>query len=209
MNSHAPSLKSGEGFTLVELTIAITLFALMAMILSGAFYLGRRAVEKAQARSEASQTLRSVGDLLAGYIRSAYPYRLSPQNPAVFFSGEANRLDFISALSSGLGGRGLSEVSIAWEGEGGGTGALTLDEKIPVRPEGADMGYKNSVVLSQGVRSFRLDYLDSQSAEERWVEQWDGRERKALPLAVRLSHRSERGEEAQWVFPIMMSVLAP
>ena len=189
----------------------MTLFALMAMILYGAFYLGHRAVDKAQIRSEESQRLRSVVDLLAGYIRSAYPYRPSLKDPSIFFSGEENRLTFVSALSSGMGGRGMSEVSISWGGEGDGSGLLTLVEKIPVRVESEDDsgGYRNSVVLGQGVRGFRIEYLEPQSEEERWVEQWDGRERKLLPRAVRLKHRGERGEEIQWVFPIMMSVLAP
>lgn len=189
----------------------MTLLVLMAMILYGAFYLGHRAVEKAQVRSGESQRLRSVGELLAGYIRSAYPYRSSLQDPSIFFSGDENHLTFVSALSSGMGGRGMSEVSISWEGEGDGTGRLTLIEKIPVRLEGRGDGdgYRNSVVLDQGVKDFRIEYLDPQSEEERWVEQWNGSERKALPRAVRMRHRGERGEEIQWVFPMMMSVLSP
>lgn len=203
--------KIQKGFTLIEVTIAMTLLALMVMILYGAFYLSHRAVEKAQARSEESQRVRSVGDLLAGYIRSAYPYRFSLQDPAIFFSGAENRLTFVSALSSGMGGRGMSEIIISWDGEGEGAGLLTLEEEIPVRLEGQEdgAGYRNKVVLNQGVRGFRIDYLDPQSEEERWVEQWDGRERKVLPRAVRMNLRGERGEEINWVFPIMMSVLAP
>ncbi len=211
MKTRNSELKTQNGFTLIEVTIAMTLFALMAMILYGAFYLGHRAVDKAQIRSEESQRLRSVVDLLAGYIRSAYPYRPSLKDPSIFFSGEENRLTFVSALSSGMGGRGMSEISISWGGEGDGSGLLTLAEKIPVRveSEGDSGGYRNSVVLGQGVRGFRIEYLEPQSEEERWVEQWDGRERKLLPRAVRLKHRGERGEEIQWVFPTMMSVLAP
>jgi hypothetical protein len=183
----------------------------MTMILYGAFYLGHRSVEKAQARSEQSQQLRFVGDLLAGYIRSTYPYRPSLQDPAIFFSGMESQLTFVSALSSGMGGRGMSEIRISWEEEGDGAGLLTLEEQIPLRLEGQGegAGYRNRVVLGQGVRTFRMDYLDSQSEAERWVEQWDGREKRALPRAVRFNLRGDRGEGIHWVFPIMMSVLAP
>lgn len=199
------------GFTLIELTIAMTIFALIAMILYAAFYLGHRAVEKVQASSEESQRLRSVEGFLGGYIRSAYPYRLTPRNPAIAFSGEENRLTFVSALSAGMGGRGMSKLSLSWNGEEGEGGSLVLEEEIPLRWEAQEdfEGYRNSVVLRRGVRDFRIDYLDSQSKEERWVEQWDGEEKRALPRAVRINLQGDGGEEINWVFPIMMSVLAP
>ena len=107
MKIRSPKSKIENGFTLIEVTIAITLLALIAMTLYGAFYLGHRAVEKSQARSDESQKIRSREDLLAGYIRSAYPYRLSRDAPSLFFSWQEDRLSFVSALSSGMGGRGL------------------------------------------------------------------------------------------------------
>jgi hypothetical protein len=105
----------------------------------------------------------------------------------------------------------MSEVTISWEGEEGGTGLLTLEEKIPLRLEGQEesAGYRNSVIVGQGIRGLRIEYLDPQGEEERWVDQWDGKERKALPRAVRLNYLREKGEEVRWSFPIMMSVLAP
>lgn len=199
------------GFTLIELTIGMTLLALMSMILYGAFYVGQRAVEKSQARTEESQRMRSVEEVLASYIRSAHPYRPSLKDPFLLFSGKENSLTFVSALSFGMGGRGIAEINISWDGEGDGTGQLTLVEEIPVRPEDqrGGEGYKNSVILGTGVRGFRIEYLDSQSNEEHWVTQWDGKEKKSLPRAVRLSQRGKGGEEVQWAFPVMMSVLAP
>jgi len=210
-HDRSPKSKIENGFTLIEVTIAITLLALIAMTLYGAFYLGHRAVEKSQARSDESQKIRSREDLLAGYIRSAYPFRFSRQTPEIYFSGQENRLEFVSALSSGMGGRGMSRITISWEGGENGNGFLTLAEEIPLRLEGQGEGegYKNSIVLGQGIREFRMNYLDLQGGEENWVDQWDGKERKALPRAVRLSHQGEKGEEIQQVFPIMMSVLTP
>jgi len=205
------NLKSQIGFTLVELTIAMTLLALMAVILYGAFYLGQRAVEKGQARAEESQRVRSVEEVLAGYIRSAYPYRPSPRDPSIFFSGEENGLTFVSALSLGMGGRGMAEIIISWDGEGDGAGQLTLGEEVPLRLEGESSaeGYRNRVVLGERVTGFRIEYLDPQGNEGQWVNQWDGKEKRSLPRAIRLTQRGKRGEEIRWVFPVMMSVLAP
>lgn len=211
MKSRRSRLQVQAGFTLIELSIAITLLTLLLLIVYGAFYLGHRAVEKAQARSEVSQKLRSTEDLLAGYVRSGYPYRPSSQQPGIFFSGAADHLTFVSAVSQGMGGRGMSKVSISLEGEG--AGDLILAEEIPVRiqDQEAGAGYKNRVMLARAIRDFHMDYLDQdpKSGEESWLEEWDGKERNGLPRAVRLSYRAERGEEVRLVFPIMMSVLAP
>jgi general secretion pathway protein J len=202
-------MKSQHGFTLVELTVAMTLLALMTVILYGAFYLGHRAIEKSQARSEESQRIRSVEEILAGYIRSAYPYRSSAKEPFLLFSGGESSLAFVSALSLGLGGRGMSQITIHWNGDGNGSGQLVLEEKIPLRleEEPPSEGYRNRVVLGEKVRNFQIDYLDGDQQE--WLKQWDGKEKKGLPRAIRLSQRNSDGKEIQWVFPVMMSVLAP
>ncbi len=204
-----PNFSIQSGFTLLEVSIAMSLMVLVTLVLYGAFHLGQRAMEKARVRSEQSQKARLSGELLAGYVRSAYPYHISPKDPAIFFSGDEHRLTFVSALSIGMGGRGMSEVSLSWGGEATGVGDLIFEERMPVRPGGGGGGYDNGMVLRENIRGLRIEYLDPQSRDEHWVEQWDGGERKMLPRAIRLSHLGDRGETVQWVFPIMMSVLAP
>ena len=209
----AEKFKIQRGFTLVEVTIAITLLALMVLMLYGSFHLGERAATKAAARAEESQTLRTRQEFLAGYIRSAYPYRATPRDPSVYFSGAESGLEFISSLSNGLGGRGMSKIRIAWAGPG----ALTLEEEMPARvdplgsanPQASAGGYRNRLVLAEDAGALRIEYLDSQSNVESWVGEWDGRQRKALPRAVRLNYKDEKGEEVRWTFPIMMSALTP
>ncbi len=202
-------LETQEGFTLIEVMIAMTLLVLLTLVLYGALDVGHKAVEKAEARSEQSQKLRLSGELLAAYLRSAYPYHVSPNDPAIFFSGEETSLSFVSALSLGLGGRGMSEIEISWDGEAGGSGNLTLEEQMPVRLTGGGTGYHNSLVLRQNISDFHIEYLDPQSEDEHWVEQWDGAEQRILPRAVRLSYKTVGGERSRSVFPIMMNVLAP
>lgn len=204
--------RSQMGFTLIELTIAFTLLALILMIAYGAFYVGHRAVEKGEARLEETQRLRTVQELVGSYIRSAHPYRFAP-NVGYHFFGADKQLAFISGVSVGLGGRGFSEVIISWNGEGEAPGDLTLEERVPPRSgeRSQGVGYQNALVLRQSVRDFRIDYMDRDpmSGEERWLEKWDGSDRNSLPRAVRLAFREKDGAEVEWLFPIMMSVLAP
>jgi general secretion pathway protein J len=207
-----PRRKSAAaGFTLIEVVLALTIFALLGAILYGAFALSHSALAKAQGAAERSQAQRATADLLGSYIRSAYPYRSSPQDQAVYFSGETDSLAFISAYSHGMGGRGLARIEITSDEDDSGGGALNLEEATPVRVagDGGASGQSLRVVLKQRIRDWRLAYLDPQAEEETWQDRWDGQERRLLPRAVRFSFVDEGGQEVRWVFPIMMVVLAP
>lgn len=203
--------QTSRGFTLLEVVLALSIFAIMGGILYGAFSLSHSAVEKSQASFERSQKLRSFTDLLGNYIRSAYPYRQTIQDTTVFFDGQEDQLTFVSALSLAMGGRGMSKIRIGWEGAEEGEGSIQLEEEVPVRfnmSEDRDYGgVRNDVLIQERVKELRFAYLDSKSEDERWEERWDGREKLALPRAVRLSYRTREGREIRWVFPVMMSVL--
>ena len=201
---------SSAGFTLIEVVLALTIFALMGAILYGALALGQKAVERTQVSFEKNQRLRAFADLLGSYVRSSHPYRATPQDPAIYYQGEEDQLSFVSASSLALGGRGMALVRISWQEGEGGEGALTVSEELPVRlgEDGGAGGQRNSVVLREGFRQLRFAYLDPQSDGEQWEERWDAAERKVLPRAVRLSYRTDAGKEVRWTFPIMVSLLA-
>jgi general secretion pathway protein J len=204
---------SQDGFTLIEVLLALTIFALMGTILYGAFSLGHGAVEKSQKSFETNQKLRAVDELLGSYIRSAFPYRSTPQTAPLLFTGESAELTFVSSFSLAMGGRGMAKVRLFWEGDEKRGGTLRLEEETPVRvqdDEGNEghEGLRNGMVIREGVKEFRITYLDPQSEEEQWEDRWDAGERNGLPRAVRLEYRTESGRKAQWVFPLMMNLLA-
>ena len=204
---------SHDGFTLIEVLLALTIFALMGTILYGAFSLGHGAVEKSQKSFEKNQKLRAVDELLGSYVRSAFPYRSTPQSGPLLFSGESAELTFVSSFSLAMGGRGMAKVHLFWEGDEKSGGALRLEEETPVRvptEEGNEghEGLRSGMVIREGVKALRISYLDPQSEEEKWEERWDVGERNGLPRAIRLEYQTDDGGKAQWVFPLMMVLLA-
>jgi prepilin-type N-terminal cleavage/methylation domain-containing protein len=210
MKPRPAGLISEIGFTLIEVVLALSIFALIGMILYGAFSLGNSAVTKSQASFDNNQRLRSLGDLLGSYIRSSYPYRASAQDQTIFYEGEGDSLTFISSFSLSLGGRGMAKIHIYREGDSSKDGVLKLEEETPVRfDDEPEQGQRNAVTLEAGVENFQISYLDPQSEDEKWEERWDGGERSVLPRAVRLVYRTKDGKESRWVIPVMMSVLAP
>lgn len=206
----ARSITAASGFTLIEVVLALSIFALMGAILYGAFSLSHTAVAKSDANSTRNQKQRVTADLLSSYIRSTFPYRESAQEQSIFFEGESDSLTFISAYSQGMGGRGMAKISIAKDDDSDGRAALKLEESTPVRvnSDAGSAGQSYSVVVQENVREFRLAYLDPQAEDEKWEERWDGREKRILPRAVRLSYLNDSGKEVRWTFPVMMSVLA-
>jgi general secretion pathway protein J len=202
--------KSQAGFTLVEVMLAMAIFALIGTILYGAFSIGHRAVEKSQASFVHNQKLRSFADLVGSYVRSAYPYRASLQDSTIFFIGEGDELTFVSSFSLAMGGRGMAKVRLFWESNEKDGGVLRLEEETPVRvqTEEGSQGHTTGMVIREGVREFQIAYLDAKSDDEKWEERWDAKERNALPRAVRLNYRTEERREVQWIFPVMMTVLA-
>ena len=203
--------RKSAGFTLLEVVLALSIFALLGTILYGAFALSHNAVTKSQTAAGRSQAQRSGADLLASYIRSMYPYRTSPQEQIVFFEGEADSVTFVSAYSHGMGGRGMAKIHIGGAADESESGALQLEERTPVRlGDDEDVGgYGYRLVLQERARNFRLAYLDPQDEAETWHERWDGQERRMLPRALRLSFVDGSGREVRWIFPVMMAVLAP
>ena len=206
----ARPISAAAGFTLIEVVLALSIFALMGAILYGAFSLGHTAVAKSDANSTRNQKQRVIADLLGSYIRSTFPYRDSPQEQSVFFDGESDRLTFVSAYSQAMGGRGMARINIVVDEDTNGRAALKLEESAPVRlsSDTGSAGQGYSVVMQENIREFRLAYLDPQAEDENWEERWDGREKRVLPRAVRLSYLNDNGKEVRWTFPVMMSVLA-
>jgi prepilin-type N-terminal cleavage/methylation domain-containing protein len=199
------------GFTLIEVVLALTIFALMGAILYGAYSIAHSSVEKSQMNSTRNQKQRSIVDLLGSYIRSAFPYRESPQEQTIFFDGDSENLTFVSAYSQAMGGRGMAKIQITKDENENGRTTVKLEETAPVRidSEAGVGGQTHSLLLQDNVKELRLAYLDPQAEEETWEDHWDGKERRMLPRAVRFIYQDERGREVRWIFPIMLTVLAP
>lgn len=201
--------RASAGFTLIEVLLSLTIFALMGTVLYGAFSLGHSAMAKSELSFTQAQQTRTRSDLLASYLRSAYPYRESPQDPGPYFYGESQALEFVSVYSHGLGGRGMAKITITGDEDGRGRALVKLTESVPVNlGEGAG-AHAHSLTLQEDVRDFAIAYLDPRSELEQWTDRWDAKEHGMLPRAVRLSYRLGHGEEVRWVFPLMMAVLMP
>ena len=83
-------VKRGErGFTLLELTIALTLLALLSAVLFGSLRLAGRSTDGGQAKVEAAASMRLAQDFLRTNLEAQHPLRMRKilESP-LLFSGE-------------------------------------------------------------------------------------------------------------------------
>ena len=201
--------RSSGGFTLIEVVLALTIFALMGAILYGAFSLGHSAVEKSDANATRNQKQRAITELLGNYIRSAFPYKTSAQDPTIFFRGEVDAVTFVSSYSHAMGGRGMAKIHVGKE-ESDQQVVLSEEETAPVRigDDAIATGATHGIKFQADMREVRFAYLDPQAEDEKWEDRWDGSEKRTLPRAMAIHFVNGAGEEVRWIFPIMMTVLA-
>jgi general secretion pathway protein J len=108
-----------QGFTLIELIIALALIALITLLLFSGLRLGTRAWDGVDAVSERHADLRSARTFLDQALRQArdLSLRLEDQDRQVF-TGNADSLEFVAPLSEHVGIPGLYVLRLGVEGGG-------------------------------------------------------------------------------------------
>ena len=180
-----------QGFTLLEVVLAMTALALVTAICYGAFYLGVRVVERGEVAVVTAQRLRVAADILTRQIKSAatYPAHNEDDESWPYFTGTATSMSFITA--AGLrGGGGLSCVVYQVMDD---PPRLVMSETKYFSPDqlGRDGRCKaeendTGSVLLDGFRSVRMQYLLDDGVDTEWRQEWNGHDEEALPTAVQM-----------------------
>jgi len=182
-----------DGFTLLEVTLAMSALAMLVAICYGAFHVGIRAVESGEMAVVTAQRLRVATDVLIRQLKSAvhYPVRTADDNVYWYFTGTATSLTFITAAAQ-QGGGGLARVVYRLEED---PKRLVLEESPFFSPDtlGADPVDKpgdRAVVLLDGFQSIKFQYCVNDGAEPEceWRDGWDGPTdgEDMMPAAVRI-----------------------
>ena len=208
-----PQLLRAAGFTLLELTIALVLLALMAGVLYGALGFAGTASDKGEAKVDANASMRLTQAFLRAQIETEHPLRLRKVAEfPLLFAGERDELRYAAPLPARVAGGGVwyFRLSVARDDP---RSPLVLERVVPdvnaARapdfPADADRS-----VLAQGIAEIRFGYFgrDSVTAnadEPTWRDRWDNAQR--LPLLVRIDVTPKQG--APWPALIVAPREAP
>jgi prepilin-type N-terminal cleavage/methylation domain-containing protein len=217
------TISSNKGFSLLEMIVAITLVAMMAVGLWAVFSMSIRAWSRGTEFIDTNQRHRSILDLVRKQIASTYgltPVDLQAEGIlAPLFVGTGESLSFISLNSLQFQeSPGLTLVSYEVVQNSGGSYALIEMEQpyLGTIPDLENTGSQaGRIAIFENLLGFTFEYFDpgSRDSPSRWVGEWDGQIERRLPQAVSMTmmSRDPRGNtlSRHMVIPIQTQTNNP
>jgi general secretion pathway protein J len=206
--SNARVGRGQEGFTLLELIIALSLLAIMVAMTAGVLATALSAVPRGEASAARSARLRAATAVIAKQVRSTvnYPAHTDEEETFPYFWGDSNSFSFITAAPQHHGGEGLGWVTYWSDGR-----TLWMGERLIFSMEavsGAAPDPSHQTALLEGLSATRFQYLRLEGDDGEWRDSWDGLDEQSLPAAVRITLEGVNAGQTYWVeeIPVMTVV---
>ncbi len=182
-----------RGFTMIELLIAIGLFAIMSGVLFGALRLAGRSTDAGEAKAQAASGMRLASEYLRTQLTSQHPQRMRKMLEfPLLFGGTRDELRFTAPLPArvGVGGMWYYRLSMA-PVAGTQRNALVLDRMIPDLSALSMPQFTESErsVLADDIKSFEVSYYgrDHNSTADTaptWRGSWE--DTQLLPMLIQI-----------------------
>ena len=197
-----------QGFTLLEVTVTMTILGLIVLIIFGVFRLGFSSWERGEALQEEYQKTRVLSQLISRQIKSAWPYKVKSRSAGedyLAFDGKAASIKFVTTFPlKAKQAEGLVYVFYQFKEGGKEAGQLVFYEQRVLMKDFFEEGFKEDegTSLFEGISTIRFEYLREEDPQnnrsEEWIEEWSGKDEKALPKAIRMTfHYSANPQESK------------
>lgn len=185
-----------DGFTLLELVVALTLLALLLPLLFGGLHFGTAVWQRVDDRGRSGGDAEAVQTVLRRLIAQASPTPVMVEagRTAVSFDGDREGVTFLAPLPAAADVQGFGRISLhSADAKGAKRLVMTWTPELAA-------GAPHDEVLLDGLAEIRFAYFgpdgDEPSGPPSWQEEW--RRRPALPRLVRLHVRFADGRGRSW-----------
>ena len=194
-----------QGFTLLELVLALSIVAAMLAIVFGGLRVGIRAWQRGEERTESQQHARSLNALLALSLGGTAAY-LGPApagvQPEVLFQGAPDRLSFVTVSAPFPLPAPIAFTAVTLSIDEGDKPGLAIREKaLPNDDPFEDVA---PIVVDPSFSAVRFRYL--RDTEGSWEESWDGAQERAVPRAVEVTLTTMVGGQPVEQPPVSVSI---
>jgi general secretion pathway protein J len=192
---------SREGFTLLEVLLALSIAAAVLAVTFGGLRAGVGAWAAGRARADEQQHARSLAFLIQRTLMAAQPY-LEPVpggQPLLRFEGEPWRLAFVTAEPPSPVGAPVAFTAVVLRVDAG------LGIYVRPLPNADPFATEAPAVVDPAVTGLRFRYLREPTF---WEEAWDGARERRLPRAVEVTLTTTAGGRAATHAPVVVPVPA-
>ena len=192
---------SEEGFTLVEVLLAVSLIAMMATLVFGSLYMTTSAIEAARAKSTDEQIVRRTLSLMIDELAVSESRATGPWM-GINDQRDGQPADSVAFLTMGQfrgadSAKDTELVRIVYTREGDRLLRFSRRNLYGLTDESVE-----KVELATKVKGFNVRYYDGKS--QLWLDEWDSRGKPGTPKAILIELTLLQGKEEpvtvrQWV----------
>jgi general secretion pathway protein J len=165
-----------NGFTLVELLVAITILAMVLASVTGTVRVSSRLAGSVTERAHSVDRQVQIRSFLRRQLQQAYAEKVlqADGREHIAFSGELRSLSFVAPLPESAATSGLHELTLQVEDFAGGQNLVLLHR--PFLPQSRSSGWPDESgreVLLEDMELIEFAYLGDASAGSFWSDGWD------------------------------------
>ncbi len=178
-----------RGFTLLEVVVAVALFALLMGLVYGGLGTAVKAHEAAGERVDQGARLRVVSGFLRRSLGSAFPMALAGRREwRMLFEGDAERVRYVADLPGYLGLGGLHEIELLARRDGEDNTLVMRRRPLTIDEEGQPAGEFQERLLLERFGGLALRYFgaDDERSPPRWRNDWPAGQRMPELVEVRI-----------------------
>ncbi len=203
---------------MIEVIVTMTILGFLLVVVYGVFSLGRSTWERGDLIREKYQKSRILSQLISRQVKSAVPYKVKTEKAEgdyLVFEGTSQSLKFISALSLKTSRpEGLICAIYEYREDGAEGGRfLVYEQRAQVKAIEEKPKEESGLSLLEGISSVRFEYYREEDADQKreaaWVDEWNAKEEKQLPQALRITIVPRKSPGDQEEVPVMVFAALP